>query len=211
MPFYDPSNWKLVQEIQENKDAILKEFNSCVNMHLVKEKFNATTSFDTKLYKGYVGFLGLKMDIDLWSPEEKKTYSEDLQKQFDLNRQMCPVTSAIIEKYSHIRQFFWNTLPGGGEIRPHYGVNGRIWNTVPDHARLQFCWEPGENCFFYLEDECIEYRKDLCFGFRDGMDLHWVKNKGDKLRTALLIDLWEHQCEEIKWGNLQTIKGSFTF
>ena len=72
MPFYDPSSWKLVQVIQENKEAIIDEFNKAVELKLIQEKFNATTSFDEKLYKGYVGFLGIIMDVDLWSPEEKK-------------------------------------------------------------------------------------------------------------------------------------------
>lgn len=211
MPFYDPSNWELVKVVQEKKTKIVEEFHNAVNLKLIQEKFNATTSFDEKLYKGYVGFLGLKMDTDLWSPEEKKVYSQELQKQFDVNRKLCPIASSIIDRFPHIRQFFWNTLPGKGQIRPHYGVNGKIWGKEPDHARLQFCWEPGENCRFYLEDEYIEYRENLCFGFRDGMDLHWVKNEGDKLRTVLLIDLWEDQCEEILWGNLETVKGKFTF
>ena len=49
MPFYDPSNWKLVQVIQENKEAIIDEFNRAVELKLIQEKFNATTSFDEKL------------------------------------------------------------------------------------------------------------------------------------------------------------------
>lgn len=211
MPFYDPSEWKLVKEIQEKKNDIIKEFNQCVERQLVKEKFNATTSFETKLYKGYVGFLGITMDTALWSPEEKSVYSKELQEQFDQNRKECPVASDIISKYPHIRQFFWNTLPAKGEIRPHYGVNGKIWGKTPDHARVQFCWDPGEECYFFLENECIKYRKDLVFGFHDGMDLHWVKNRGEKLRSVLILDLWEDQCEEIRWGNIETIKGKFTF
>jgi hypothetical protein len=211
MPFYDPSSWELVKVIQQNKQEILNEFNRAVELKLIQEKFNATTSFDEKLYKGYVGFLGIKMDINLWSPEEKKVYSEDLQKQIDANRKLCPVSSSIINQFPYIRQFFWNTLPGKGQIRPHYGVNGRIWGKTPDHARIQFCWEPGENCTFFLEDECIEYTEDLCFGFHDGMDLHWVKNDGDKLRSVLILDLWGDKCEAIQWGNLQSTKGKFIF
>ena len=211
MPLYDPSSWELVKVIQQNKQEILNEFNRAVELKLIQEKFNATTSFDEKLYKGYVGFLGIKMDINLWSPEEKKVYSEDLQKQINANRKMCPVASSIIEQFPYIRQFFWNTLPGKGQIRPHYGVNGRIWGKTPDHARIQFCWEPGENCTFFLEDECIEYTEDLCFGFHDGMDLHWVKNDGDKLRSVLILDLWGDKCEAIQWGGLQSTKGKFIF
>jgi hypothetical protein len=211
MPFYDPSSWKLVQVVRENKEQILKEFHKCVELELIKEKFNATTSFDEKLYKGYVGFLGIKMDVDLWSPEEKKVYSEELQHQFDLNRQSCPTASSIIDQFPYIRQFFWNTLPPGGQIRPHYGVNGKIWGKTPDHARIQFCWEPGEQCVFFLQDECIEYKENLCFGFHDGMDLHWVKNEGSLMRTVLILDLWEDQCEDIRWGSMETVKGNFTF
>lgn len=211
MPFYDPSDWELVKVVQKNKEAIIDEFNRAVELKLIQEKFNATTSFDEKLYKGYVGFLGVKMDVDLWSPEEKKVYTEDLQKQFDVNRKLCPTADSIIDQFPQIRQFFWNTLPGNGQIRPHYGVNGKIWGKTPDHARIQFCWHPGEACKFFLEDEYIEYKEDLCFGFRDGMDLHWVKNDSDKLRTVLILDLWEDQCEPIVWNSLESVKGNFTF
>ena len=208
MPFYE---WELVKVVQQNKNAIVDEFNNAVERKLIQEKFNATTSFDEKLYKGYVGFLGIIMDVNLWSPEEKKVYSEDLQKQFDINRTLCPVASSIIDQFPQIRQFFWNTLPGKGQIRPHYGVKGKIWGKTPDHARVQFCWEPGQSCKFFLENEYIEYKQDLCFGFRDGMDLHWVKNEGDQLRSVLILDMWEDQCEPIPWGNLETVKGNFIF
>ena len=211
MPFYDPSSWKLVQVIQENKEAIIDEFNRAIEFRLIQEKFNATTSFNEKLYNVYVEFFGVKMDVDLWSPEEKKVYTKHLQKQFDVTRKLCPVASSIIDQFPHIRQFFWNTLPGKGQIRPHYGVNGKIWGKTPDHARIQFCWEPGEKCTFFLEDDCIEYKKNLCFGFHDGMDLHWVKNESDKLRTVLILDMWADQCEPIQWGHLQSTKGNFTF
>ena len=211
MPLYDPSDWKLTKVIQDNKHAIINEFNKAVELDLILDKFNATTSFDQKLYKGHVGFFGVKMDVDLWSPEEKKIYNDSVQKEFDSNRKDCPVASAIIDQFPQIRQFFWNTLDSKGQIRPHYGVNGRIWGKTPDHARIQFCWDPGESCVFFIENECIEYKEDLCFGFRDGMDLHWVKNEGNKPRTVLIIDMWEDQCEPIPWGNLNSIKGNFTF
>ena len=46
MPFYDPSKWELVKVIQQNKKAIVDEFNKAVERKLIQEKFNATTSFD---------------------------------------------------------------------------------------------------------------------------------------------------------------------
>jgi hypothetical protein len=212
MSIYDPSGWELSKVIQQHKTEIVREFHKTIAENkLLQEKFNATTSFDEKLYKGQVEMLGLKMDPTLWAPEEKKVYSRQLQRHFDLNKRICPVSSSIIDAFPQIRQFFWNVLPGKGQIRPHYGVNGKAWGRIPDHARLQFCWEPGENCTFFLENECIEYVEDLCFGFHDGMDLHWVKNNGDKIRSVLILDLWENQCEPIPWGNMNTIKGTFTF
>ncbi len=211
MPLYDPSDWKLTKAIQSNKQEIINEFNKAVEQNLILEKFNATTSFDQKLYKGHVGFFGVTMDVNLWSPEEKKIYNDKAQQIFNSNRKACPVASSIIDQFPHIRQFYWNTLDSKGQIRPHYGVNGKIWGKTPDHARIQFCWDPGESCVFYIENECIEYKEDLCFGFRDGMDLHWVKNEGNKPRTVLILDLWEDQCEPIPWGNLNSIKGNFTF
>lgn len=212
MPFYDPSNWPLAKKIQENKEEILKEFHKCNELSFVAEKFNATTSFDTKLYNGYVGFLGVTMDTRLWSPEERKVYSEGLQKAFDRNRSLCPVASEIISQFPEIRQWYWNTLEPGGQVRPHYGVNGKIWNKVADHTRLQFCWEPGVDAKFYLEDAYIEYKEDLCFGFDDGMAIHWVKNNGDKFRSVLILDLWTDQCPDITWDQHPGIvRGNFTF
>jgi hypothetical protein len=211
MPFYDPSNWKLVQEIQSYKQEILNEFKFCVDNKLIQIKANPTTSLNQSLYRNIIGFLPVVMELDLWAPEEKKFFTESFLAGSEVIRKHCPVASMIIKKYPAIRQFYWNILPGHGEINPHYGVNGKIWDKIPDHTRIQFCWEPGEQCFFYLENEYIEYKENLCFGFRDGMDLHWVKNFSDKPRSVLILDLWEKDCEEIKYGTVDSIKGNFSF
>ena len=205
MPFYDPSSWEISQEIFKHKETLIVEFNKCVEDEIVKEKPNDRTTFNDDLYKGYVGFLPISMDPTIWSPNERKMYSPTAQSMFDKNKLKCPIANSIIEKFPAVRQWYWNTLAPGGQVTPHYGTNGVNWNKVPDHTRVQYCWEPGNNCKFFLEKEYIEYTENLCFGFEDGMDLHWVKNEGDKFRTVLILDLWLDKVPPIVWGHPNSV------
>jgi hypothetical protein len=98
-----------------------------------------------------------------------------------------------------IRQWFWHNLGPGGEINKHYGVNGINANQIPDHYRLQYCFDPGEDSFFYITNQQIKYEKNICFGFEDGMDLHWVKNLGQKSRLVLIMDIWKNMAPPIEY------------
>jgi hypothetical protein len=200
MPFYDPSNWELSKTIFENAEALVSEYKQAVSGNLVKEKLNDVTSFGNKLYEGHVDFFPLHMDPTIWSANERLHYNERVQAMFDRNKYFCPIAKSIIEKFPAIRQWYWNDLQPGGKVTPHYGMNGRIYKKIPDHHRIQFCWEPGNNCKFYLENQYIEYTKNLCFGFEDGMDLHWVENNGDQWRAVLILDLWRDKCPEVDWS-----------
>jgi hypothetical protein len=80
-------------------------------------------------------------------------------------------------------------------VNAHWGINGVLQKRVPDHWRIQICWLPGENAAFHLKDEYIEYAEDTCFGFNDGLDLHWAENNGTQWRTSIIIDVWRDQVE----------------
>jgi hypothetical protein len=207
MPFYDPSNWELSKVIFENAEAIFTEYREAIKSKLVYGKPNDTTSFKNDLYVGHVDFFPVHMDPVLWSANERIMYNERAQLWFDNSKAACPVAKSIVEKFPAIRQWYWNSLEPGGEVTPHYGTNGRLYNKTPDHHRVQYCWEPGNNCKFYLEDKYLEYTNNLCFGFEDGMDLHWVNNDGDQWRTVLILDLWRDQCPAVDWtaGHTQAV------
>jgi hypothetical protein len=207
MPFYDPSSWELSKVIFENSKTLFTEYQEALRIKLVKEKPNDTTSFNNDLYVGHVDFFPIHMDPTVWSNKERTMYNKMTQMVFDRNKNYCPVAKSIIEKFPAIRQWYWNSLEPGGEVTPHYGTNGRLYNKIPDHHRIQYCWEPGNNCKFYLDNEYLEYTNNLCFGFEDGMDLHWVKNDGNEWRTVLIIDLWRDQCPAVDWtaGHTQAV------
>jgi hypothetical protein len=40
------------------------------------------------------------------------------------------------------------------------------------------------------------YYKGSSFGFKDGLVVHWFENNGDKIRTALLIDIVSDETTE---------------
>jgi hypothetical protein len=199
MPFFNPANWEISKLIIKNGQSLMDEYHSAVKHNLVQQKPNDTTSFERDLYDGYVNFFPLHMETDLWSAKERTLYTEKSQEIFDRNKNLSPIARSIIAEFPAVRQWYWNGLQPGGKVTPHYGTNGRLYNKTPDHYRIQFCWEPGNNCRFYLEDSYIEYSENLCFGFDDGMDLHWVENNGDKWRTVLILDLWRDLCPPANW------------
>jgi hypothetical protein len=213
MCIYDISFWPIVNIIQENKTVLLKEYNDCKKIYnLVVKKPNDTTSFNEKLYYKEIDFLGVIVDTRLWSNEEKQYYNSETQKYFDLVKNNCPKVKEIHDTFPEIRQWFWNTLEPGGQIRPHYGQNGILYGKKPDHVRLQFCWDAGEKTTFFLEKSKIEYENDLCFAFDDGMSLHWVKNEGNKPRTVLIVDLWiEKYMSLMNIKHKKSINGNFSY
>ena len=195
MAIFKIDNWELTNDIKNNYDSILAEYHSCFAGF--KPKF--TTSFNEKLHKGAINFLGLKMDTDLWIAEEKKLFNVNFENKLALNLKLSPTSEKIIKNYPMIRQWFWHNLGPGGEVNKHYGVNGINLNQIPDHYRLQYCFDPGEDSFFYITNQQIKYEKNICFGFEDGMDLHWVKNLGQKSRLVLIMDIWKNMAPPIEY------------
>lgn len=188
---FDPSDWDLVKRLKQDKEALIAEF--LEHQGLVKDKVNMITPVDNKpLFDKPMGILPYTLDPKLWTSEEMKaagvtsydrrwpTYSP-------------PVGVAIAKDFPAIRQFYWTTLMPGGKVNPHWGINGVLQKRTPDHYRLQICWLPGDHARFHLKDEYIDYVEDLCFGFNDGLDLHWAENNGSTIRTTIIIDVWRDQ------------------
>ena len=199
MAIFNIDSWDLSNDIKINYDSILNEYNSCISS--LKPKF--TTSFNENLHEGELNFLGIKMDTDLLISEEKKLFTINFENKLASNLSSSPVSAKIIKNYPMIRQWFWHNLGPGGEVNKHYGVNGVNVNRIPDHYRLQYCFIPGETSFFYTLDQNIQYEKNTCFGFEDGMDLHWVKNFGKKNRLVLIIDVWKNMSPIIEYKTVK--------
>jgi aspartyl/asparaginyl beta-hydroxylase (cupin superfamily) len=198
MAIFNIDSWELTNDIKNNYDSILTEYHSCFAG--LKPKF--TTSFNENLHEGELNFLGIKMDTDLWIEQEKKFFTVNFENKLALNLSLSPVSEKIIKNHPMIRQWFWHNLGPGAEVTKHYGVNGINVKRVPDHYRLQYCFVPGEESFFYTLAKKIQYEKNTCFGFEDGMDLHWVKNLGQKNRLVLIVDIWKNMAPPIEFDTI---------
>lgn len=190
---FDPSNWELVKTLLENKRELLLEFSA--SRDAVKSKVNMTTPDNHKLFDKPMGILPYTLDPSLWTAEERANANVT-----SLNQRWPdyapPLGIDIAKQFPAIRQFYWTSLTPGGNVLPHWGINGKIQNRIPDHWRIQICWLPGNGVTFHLLDEKIEYVEDLVFGFNDGLDYHWVEHNGTTERTTIIIDVWRNQVEE---------------
>lgn len=188
---FDPSHWPLVKRLQADKEALMTEFLEYQN--LVLDKVNMTTPVGNRpLFTKPMGILAYTFDPTLWTPEERVNAGVlSLERRWPAYSP--PVGVKIARDFPAIRQFYWNVLSPGGKVNPHWGINGVLQKRVPDHWRIQICWFPGEQAEFHLANEYLKYTEDLCFGFNDGLDLHWAHNNGETARTTIIIDVHRDQ------------------
>lgn len=184
---FDPSHWDLVQAIFDAKVQLLAEFKASQDQ--VRSKVNMTTAgFKKPLFTKPMGILPYTLDPLLWTPEEmvnaKVTSTERRWPSYS-----PPKGVEIAKAFPAIRQFYWTTLKPGGKVTPHWGINGHVQNRIPDHWRIQICWIPGDNATFHTESEYVKYTEDLCFGFNDGLEIHWAENNGTEDRTTIILDV----------------------
>lgn len=199
MAFFTIEDWKLTTDILNNFDSILQEYHFCAAV----AKPKITTSFGHELHNGKLEYLGLSVDTNLWTQEEKKLYTEKFVDLLRVHKLKSPISCSIIKKFPEIRQWFWQDLGPGAKVNKHYGVNSIVNGKTPDHLRLQFCFVPSDNSFFYLEKSKIKYEYKLCFGFEDGIDLHWVENNSNSNRLVLIIDVWKNMAPKLEYGHIK--------
>lgn len=162
--------------LQETEGAIIKP--------------RTPTIFNENLYEGSMDMCLLKIERFLLDPHEQKIFDRDPEgTQARIERRMLLTTTCLklVREFPEIRQFYFHVLHPKGKIGAHYGVHGK----KAVHQRIQFTLDPGEDCWFFCNEEKLKYSPDLVFSFDDGHDLHWVENHGDKPRTVLIIDAWK--------------------
>ena len=196
MSFYDVSNLPLVKEIINNLDVIKEEFNMMRESNLQGPKQQVPTYFQKNVYEGKINSYPLKLDKRILDPAERKDFEDTyLQKmeRFKSRRNICKFSSSLIDKHPNILQYFFNEVYPKGTINKHYGVGGGTSKSIAIHFRIQITIEGGEDCYFFIEKNGVigkvGYFDGSSFGFKDGMELHWFENNGDKIRTALIIDI----------------------
>lgn len=196
MPFINVDSLPIVKEIQSSIDVVKKQFDDMRKEPIGIVKPNVKTNFGQSLTYGNIFTYSLKLDRNLLDEAEQKIFDENFEKTKKViarRRKHCIFLTDIISKYPNIRQCYFNEFYPKSKIRKHYGVNGVTKKSEPDHFRIQITVEPGNNCFFYIEKEKqtqrLEYKEGLKFGFRDGLDMHWVENNGNETRTVLIIDI----------------------
>lgn len=195
---FDPSDWALVKRLRADKKSLISEYSA--QGQNVQVKANPPTTFGRPLYDGQASIFSFIMDPTLWSEDERRGAHggkglASMNKIYS-HLEECPTAASIVSDFPAIRQMFWTMLPPGHKVTPHYGIGGVIHGRASDHWRLQICWEPGDgNAAFWLKDKKLVYTEDLCFGFHDGMELHWAENNGSTPRTVLILDVHRHLCE----------------
>ena len=199
MPFINVDSLQLVKEISQSLSTVRTEFDLIRKESIGIVKPNVKTNFGQSLTYGNLFTYSLKLDRNLLDAAEQKIFDQNLEKSKSVilrRREQCKFLTEMISKYPEIRQCYFNESYPKSKIRKHYGVNGITKNSEPDHFRIQMTIEPGNNCFFFIEDKNeikkLEYAEGLNFGFRDGMDLHWIENNGNKIRTVLIIDIYRN-------------------
>lgn len=191
---FDPSHWAIVKRLQQDKDALIQEFAEHQGLLLDKVRMVTPVGGGKQLFDKQMKVLGYKYDPKLWTEEERVNANvHSLDERWP--SYSPPVGVKIAKDFPAIRQFMWSGIPPGGKVNPHWGINGVLQNRVPDHLRIQICWLPGENARFHLENEYIDYVEGTCFGFHDGLDLHWAENNGSQWRTTIIIDVHRDQVE----------------
>lgn len=188
-----PRHWKLVEAIFSAKQELLDEFHA--SQDKVKSKVNMTThGFKKPLFDKPMGILPYTFDPLLWTEDEMRNAKVDNTER-RWPSYAPPKGVELARQFPAIRQFYWTTLYPGGKVTPHWGINGVVQHRTPDHWRLQICWLPGDNASFHTETEFVRYEEDLCFGFNDGLEVHWAQNDGTLPRTTIIIDVWRDQVE----------------
>ena len=196
MPFINIDSLLLIKDIENSIDIIKKEFVHMRENNLSSIKPNVKTYIGQNLTYGEVFTYPLKLDRNLLDESEKKIFDIDFKKiKKGMNERLkyCKYLGELIKRYPEIRQCYFNEAHSKSKIQKHYGVNGITKNSQPDHFRLQVTINPGNNCFFFIENQReiikMEYKSGIKFGFRDGLDMHWIENNGNETRTVLIIDI----------------------
>lgn len=195
MAYLDVSKLAIVEEIMQSLPAYKAEFLNMSNTENpeLSAKFQSLTPAGLSVYFGKINTYMFQMDESLLDAREQKLFNEKkashLEKQ-RLRRESSPLHKSFLQTNKAVRQMFYNVMQPGAKINPHYGVNGRAVNKIPNHFRIHITIEPGDNSYFCIENlNPLKYYENLCFGFEDGLVNHWAENRGTKVRSVLILDV----------------------
>lgn len=127
------------------------------------------------------------------SPDQYKISPDDLWKTFalygfgyraELNCQLCPKTTAILETIPKLKTAFFSILAPGKHVPRHKGVTKGF---VRCHLGLQVPKEK-EKCFMDVDGHICVWEEGRAFVFDDTFP-HEVRNDTDEERVVLLIDV----------------------
>lgn len=127
------------------------------------------------------------------SPDQYKISPDDMWKTFalfgfgyrsELNCQLCPKTTAILEKIPNLKTAFFSILAAGKHVPRHKGVTKGF---VRCHLGLIVPKE-REKCFMDVSGNTCVWEEGRAFVFDDTFP-HEVHNDTDEERVVLLIDV----------------------
>lgn len=167
-PFYDPSDFEWVTELEESYSIIKKELSNLLNNDgagfktYVDETAGMATGWNTFNFF----FFG---------------------KKYEENCERCPKKTAILESLPNFEKdhIMFSALNPHTVIPPHFGpMNGIV------RAHLPLIVPDG--CYIKVGDEERTWREGKVMAFDDSF-LHQVWNHSDHLRIVLFLNFW-HPC-----------------
>lgn len=187
MAFQNVDHLEVVKYIKDHMNGVWLDLELLRISRMQSAKPKITTIFNQGFYDGAIDMYGLKLDRALLVDTELKMYdqmTDYVEERLRQRRKIAHTCNLILDMFPKIRALYFNEMHPRSVLHKHIGVDNA------NHLRIQFCVEPGEDCWFFCNDDKLKYEKGLVFSFEDGKDLHWVENRGDKIRTVLIADCW---------------------
>jgi aspartyl/asparaginyl beta-hydroxylase (cupin superfamily) len=164
--WYEPSDYPdAVGELERNWEVIRDEL--------------------VALCGGNGGFQGYRQERKVFysSDEWKVCYFRFGSANVEDNRQLCPKTSAILDRIPRLAQLaMFSALRPGGHILPHCGTNNC---KITLHLGLKV----PRDCEMRVGSQSRTWTEGRCLLFDDSFE-HEVWNRSNATRFVLLLDVW---------------------
>ncbi len=170
--------------------------------HLLKDNYPTIRRELTQLINNDIGFQQAVYDGFKGKPWTAK-YFHLFGKRIAETNELCPITSAVLEKIPHnLMHTCFSCIPAGGALPPHVGPTN---TSLVCHLGLMNCDKSaifsGKKIKRYVEGETL---------ILDDSFIHGAKNAGELPRYTLMLSFWHPDLSSIEIKALKYFYKAFS-
>jgi hypothetical protein len=179
-PWHDPGNYPAVSVLEANHAAICEDLDRLMKDRLQLQQFRGG---DPDVMAEYI-----RGDHSVFYFRDQFA-SEKEQARMRRNRQLASRTAAVLDGLPRLGEAtFFSIIGPNTHLRPHYGAeNLRVFT----HLGVII---PG-GCAIKVAGREVTWQQGKCIVFDDSYE-HESWNRGDAVRTILLVELWHHELND---------------